>query len=143
MRQTAQWRTRQTVGGQEYGDNMADAHTRIDNLKVDIRGLGDSILDLQATVDAHGSKLEQIMASLTAHSARFDAHDARFDALDKRLAGHGARLNGLEARFDGLETRFDGLGTRFDGLETRYDARFDNVDVKLAEILSRLPQRPQ
>ena len=132
-----------TVGGPDYGDNMTDAHTRIDSLKEDIREIGFSVLDLQAKVAAHDSKLEQILATQLAHGSRSDQIDVRLKHID-------IRLDGLETRFDGLETRFDGLETRFDGLETRFDRRFadqdnrfDRVDALLAEVLSRLPQPPQ
>ncbi len=96
---------------------MADAHTRIDNLKVDIRELGDSILDLRAAARVHDSKLEKVMA-------RVVAHDARFDAIDARLDSHGRRFDAIDTRLDSHERRFDGF------------------DAKLTEILSRLPQQP-
>ena len=97
---------------------MTDANTRIDSLKEDIREIGYTVLDLQAKAVAHDSKLEQVLATQLAHDARFDAHDARFDGLDRRL--------------DAMDTRFDGV-----------DSRFDRVDALLAEVLSRLSQRPQ
>jgi chromosome segregation ATPase len=115
---------------------MTDAHTRIDSLKEDIREIGYSVLDLQAKAAAHDAKLEQVLATQLAHEARFDHIDVRLD--------------GLETRFDGLETRFDGLETRFDGFEASVDrqfasqdSRFDRIDALLAEVLSRLADRPQ
>ena len=119
----AHWYRRQIVGSQEYGDNMADAHTRIDNLKVDIRELGDSILDLRAAARVHDSKLEKVMEKLTAHNGRLHGHDQRFDVLDARLSGHDQRFDAIDARLSG------------------HDRRFDGVDAKLTEILSRLPQQ--
>jgi chromosome segregation ATPase len=128
-----------TVGGREYGDNMTDAHTRIDSLKEDIREIGYAVLDLQAKAVAHDSKLEQVLATQLAHDARFDAHDARFDGLDRRLGAMNTRFDGLDRHLGAMNTRFDGLDRRIAG----QDSRFDRVDALLAEVLSRLSQRPQ
>ena len=125
MDQAAELARQRTVGGRDYGDNMTDANTSIDSLKEDIREIGYTVLDLQAKAVAHGSKLEQVLATQLAHDARFDAHDARFDGLDRRL-------DGMDARFDGLE-----------GQLASQDSRFDRVDARLAEVLSRLSERPQ
>ena len=111
---------------------MTDAHTRIDSLKEDIREIGYAVLDLQAKAVAHDSKLEQVLATQLAHDARFDAHDARFDGLDRRL-------DAMDARFDAHDARFDGLDRQL----ASQDGRFDRVDALLAEVLSRLPDRPQ
>jgi hypothetical protein len=97
---------------------MPDAHTRIDSLKEDIRAIGDSVLDLQTLARAHDVKLEQVVAMLAAHDARFDAIDARYEAHDRR--------------FDDHDRRFDD-----------HDRRFDQIDSQLAEILARLPQRSE
>jgi len=124
MRQAAELATGRTVGGRDYGDNMADANTRIDSLKEDIREIGFSVLDLQAKARDHDAKLEQILATQVAHDARFDGIDARFDGIDGRL--------------DAIDTRFDAVDGRLDAIDTR----FDQIDVQLAEVLARLPQRP-
>jgi len=104
---------------------MADAHTRIDSLKEDIREIGYAVLDLQAKAVAHHSKLEQVLATQLAHDARFDAHDARFDAIDARLDAIDSGLGAMDARFDTA------------------DARFDRVDALLTEVLSRLSKPTQ
>ena len=97
---------------------MTDAHTRIDNLKEDIREIGYTLLDLQAKAVAHDSKLEQVLATQLVHAARFDSVDARSDQIDRRL--------------DVPDARFDQM-----------DGRFDQIDGRLTEILARLPQRPE
>ncbi len=70
MCQAAELAPARTVGGRDYGDNMADANTRTDSLKEDIREIGYSILDLQAKARDHDAKLEQIVAAQLAHDAR-------------------------------------------------------------------------
>ena len=136
MDQAAELARPRTVGGRDYGDNMTDAHTRIDSLKEDIREIGYTVLDLQAKAVAHDSKLEQVLATQLTHDARFDAMDARFDRVD-------GRLDAMDARFDGLDGRFDGLENGIDRRLASQDSRFDRVDTLLAEVLSRLPDRPQ
>jgi chromosome segregation ATPase len=101
---------------------MSDADTRIDSLKEDIRGIGYTVLDLQAKAVAHDSKLEQVLATQLAHETRFDQIDAR--------------LGGLETRFGGLEAHVE---RRF----ASQDSRFDRIDALLAEVLSQLSQPPQ
>jgi hypothetical protein len=118
MDQAAEFSSPRTVCGRDYGDNMPDAHTRIDSLKEDIREIGYTVLDLQAKAVAHDSKLERVLATQL-------AHDARFDGLDRRL--------------DAMDVRFDGL----DGRLASQDSRFDRVDALLDEVLSRLSERPQ
>ncbi len=98
--------------------DMPDAHTRIDSLKEDIREIGYSILDLQAKAQAHDAKLELLMAAQLVHAGRFDGIDARLDSVD-------ARLDSVDGRFDSV------------------DGRFDQIDAQLAEMLARLPQRPE
>jgi archaellum component FlaC len=142
MAQAAEFSSPRTVGGRDYGDNMTDAHTRIDSLKDDIREIGYTVLDLQAKAVAHDSKLEQVLATQLAHDARFDAHDARFDAMDARFDGLDSRLDGLDNRLDGLDNRLDGLETVVDRRFQNQDSRFDQVDALLAEVLSRLSERP-
>ena len=125
MGQAAELARPRTVGSRDCGDNMTDANTRIDSLKKDIREIGYTVLDLQAKAVAHDSKLEQVLATQLAHDARFDAMDARFDGLDRRL--------------DAMDTRFDDVDRRF----ASQDGRFDRVDHLLAEVLSRLSERPK
>ena len=85
-----------TVGTRSYGHTMADAHTRIDNLKEDIREIGFSLLDLQARSRVHDSKLEKCLAILTAHGTRLDSQDARFDApVDQRAKSQDARFDAM------------------------------------------------
>jgi hypothetical protein len=132
-----------TVGSRDYGDNMTDAHTRIDSLKEDIREIGYTVLDLQAKAAAHDSKLEQVLATQLAHDARFDAHDARFDAHDARFDSLDRRLDVMDGRLDGLDRRLDGLETGINRRFAGQDSRFDRVDALLDEILSRLSGRPQ
>ena len=95
---------------------MADAHTRIDSLKEDIREIGFSLLDLQARSRVHDSKLEKCLAILTAHGTRLDSHDGRFGTIDQRL--------------DTIHQRLEA-----------HDGRFDQIGAQLAEVLARLPQR--
>jgi hypothetical protein len=71
---------------------MADANTRIDSLKEDIREIGYSILDLQAKARDHDVKLEQVISTQLAHNARFEAVDSRFDAVDSRFDQIDAHL---------------------------------------------------
>jgi hypothetical protein len=115
----------QIVGGTEYGADMADADTRIDSLKDDIRVLSYSVLDLQEKASAHDAKLAEIIITLDAHGTKLDTHDRRFDQVDARLDGIDGRLGGIDSRLDS------------------HDRRFDHVDELLAQILSRLPQRPE
>jgi chromosome segregation ATPase len=117
---------------------MADAHTRIGNLKEDIREIGFSLLDLQARARVHDSKLEQCLATLTEHGTRLDTHDRRFDAIDARLDAHDRRFDAIDARLDAHDGRFDAIDGRFDAV----DGRFDQIGAQLAEVLARLPQRP-
>jgi hypothetical protein len=44
----------------------------------------------------------------------------------------GGRLDAMDGRFDGLDRQL-----------ASQDSRFDRVDALLAEVLSRLPERPQ
>jgi hypothetical protein len=122
----------QIVGGTEYGADMADADTRIDSLKDDIRVLSYSVLDLQEKASAHDAKLAEILITLDAHGTKLDTHDRRFDQVD-------ARLDGIDGRLDGIDGRLGGIDGRLDS----HDRRFDHVDELLAQILSRLPQRPE
>ena len=115
---------------------MTDADTRIDSLKEDVREIGYTVLDLQAKAAAHDSKLEQVLATQLAHDARFDTMDARFDGLDRRLDAMDARF---DARLDAVDGRLDAV----DGRLASQDSRFDRVDALLAEVLSRLSERPQ
>jgi chromosome segregation ATPase len=124
MGEAAELAGAQTVGGRDYGDNMPDAHARIDSLKEDIREIGYSLLDLQAKAQTQDAKLDKILATLGAHDARFEANDNRFDRIDGQLTAH--------------DNRFD----RIDGQLTAHDNRFDRIDGQLTEILSRLPAAP-
>jgi hypothetical protein len=47
---------------------------------------------------AHDGKLEQVLATQLAHSARFDVHDARFDQIDRRFDQIDGRLAEVLAR---------------------------------------------
>ena len=80
------------VSRQLYGAGMADAHTRIDSLKEDIRALSDSVLDLQAQAREHDAKFEQVLGALGRHDAKLDNHDRRFDQIDAQLAEILSRL---------------------------------------------------
>jgi chromosome segregation ATPase len=125
---------------------MADAHTRIDSLKEDIRELGYTVLDLQARAVVHDSKLEQVLATQLAHDARFDAHDARLDTIDNRLSAIDNRFSTIDNRFSTIDNRLSAIDNRLSAMDTRFDttdARFDRVDEVLAEVLSRLSQPPR
>ena len=95
----------QTVGGRDYGDNMPDAHTRIDSLKEDIREIGYSVLDLQAKAQAHDTKLDQILAKLGVHDAQLAAHDDRFDRIDGQLATHDNRFDRIDGQLAEILSR--------------------------------------
>ena len=107
-----------TVSSQLYGADMADAHTRIDSLKEDIRALSDSVLDLQAKAREHDAKFEQVLGILGRHDAKLENHDRQFEQVLGILGRHDAKLD-------------------------NHDRRFDQIDAQLAEILARLPQRPK
>jgi hypothetical protein len=80
------------VGTADYVAGMADADTRIDSLKDDIRVLSYSVLDLQEKANAHDAKFDEILITLDAHGAKLDDHDRRFDNVDAQLAEILARL---------------------------------------------------
>lgn len=82
----------QIVGSTQYGAELADADTRIDSLKDDIRALSYSVLDLQEKASAHDAKFAQILVTLGAHGAKLDSHDRRFDQIDAQLAEILTRL---------------------------------------------------
>ena len=86
------------VSGARYGAGMADADTRIDSLKDDIRALSYSVLDLQAKASAHDAKFAEILVTLDAHGAKLDSHDRRFDQVDARFDQVGARLGQIDAQ---------------------------------------------
>jgi chromosome segregation ATPase len=105
------------VSSQFYGVGMADAHTRIDSLKEDIRALSDSVLDLQAKAREHDAKFEQILGSLGHHETMLESQDRQLEQVLGLLGRDEAKLD-------------------------THDRRFDYIDAQLAEILARLPQRP-
>jgi chromosome segregation ATPase len=126
------------VGGARYGAGMADADTRIDSLKDDIRALSYSVLDLQAKASAHDAKFAEILITLDAHGAKLDSHDRRFDQVD-------ARFDQVDARFDQVDARFDQVDGRLgqiDGRLGQIDGRLGQIDAQLGEILARLPAGP-
>jgi pilus assembly protein FimV len=112
----------QIVGGTQYGSGMADADTRIDRLKGDIRAVSYSVLDLQEKATAHDAKFAEILLTLRAHGTKLQSHDRRFEQID--------------GRFEQIDGRFDQIDGRFEQM----DGRFEQVDATLAEILARLPQ---
>lgn len=86
------------VGATQYGAGMADADTRIDSLKDDIRALGCSVLDLQEKATAHDAKFAEILLTLRAHGSKLDSHDRRFDQIDVRFEQVDAKLAEILAR---------------------------------------------
>ncbi len=88
----------QIVGGTQYGADMADADTRIDSLKDDIRALSYSVLDLQEKASAHDAKFAEILLTLRAHGAKLESHDRRFDQIDARFEQIDAQLAEILAR---------------------------------------------
>jgi chromosome segregation ATPase len=119
------------VSGARYGAGMADADTRIDSLKDDIRALSYSVLDLQAKASAHDAKFAEILVTLDAHGAKLDSHDRRFDQVDARFDQVDARFDRVDARLDQVDARFDQVG-----------ARLGQIDARLAEVLARIPAGP-
>jgi len=143
----------QSVGATQCGAGVADADTRIDSLKDDIRALGYSVRDLQEKATAHDAKFAEILLTLRAHGSKLESHDRRFDQIDARFEQVDARFEQVDARFDQIDARFDQIDRRFFQIDRRFlqidarfeqiDGRFEQTDAKLAEILARLPQRPR
>ncbi len=82
-----------TVSSQFYGVDMADAHTRIDSLKEDIRALSDSVLDLQAKARDHDAKFEQILGSLGHHETMLESQDRQLEQVLGLLGRDEAMLD--------------------------------------------------
>jgi DNA repair ATPase RecN len=117
-----------SVSGQAYAADMADANVRIDHLKEDLDAIGSSVLDLLAKARAHDAKLKEVQKAL-------DLHTSNFDRVDSRLGGIDSRLDRVDSRLDRVDSRLGGIDSRLEG----HDSRFDHVDAQLAEILARLP----
>ena len=64
--------------------------------------------------------------------------EQRFERVNTRLDAMDAHLVSMDTRLDQMDTRLDQMDTRFDQMDTR----LDRVENMLAQILTRLPEKP-
>ncbi len=58
--------------------------------------------------------------------------------IEQRFERVNTRLDAMDAHLVSMDTRFDQMDTRLDQMDTR----FDRVENMLAQILTRLPEKP-
>ena len=71
--------------------------------------------------------------------------EQHFERIDTRLDAMGAHLEGIDTHLDRVETRLDAMGPYLEGMNRHLDqmnTRLDRVENMLAQILSRLPEKP-
>jgi chromosome segregation ATPase len=88
--------------------------------------------DAHARIDSLKEDIREIGFSVLDLQDKAAAHDSKLEQVLATQLAHGARFDAHDARFDQIDARLDA-----------HDARFDQIDARLAEVLARLPQRPQ
>jgi len=79
---------------------------------------GAGVADTDVRIDSLKDDIRALSYSVLDLQEKGSAHDAKFAQILVTLSAHGAKLDS-------------------------HDGRFDQIDTLLAEILTRLPQRPQ
>lgn len=92
------------------------------------------VLDLKSSFEKRMDHVE----------ARLDSHDKRFDEIDAHLKRIDARLDSHDKRFDEIKVRLDDHDKRFDEIDAhlkRIDARLDDHDKCFKRIDEQLDQQ--
>jgi flagellar capping protein FliD len=89
-----------------------------------IKAYGEMAIELTMVKGLTEDAVKRLASLKTQIEQRFERVDTRLDAMDSRM--------------DQMETRFDRVETRFDLMDTH----LDRVENMLAQILTRLPEKP-
>jgi len=89
-----------------------------------IKAYGEMAVEMTMVKGLTEDAVKRLASLKTQIEQRFERVDTRLDAMDSHL--------------DQMETRFDRVETRFDLMDTH----LDRVENMLAQILTRLPEKP-
>ena len=103
--------------------------------------LADGQHQINARLDDHTKRLDDITKRLDGHDERLDGinrrlddHNERLDGINRRLDDHNERLDGINRRLDDHNERLHGINRRLDDNNKRLDGTNEKLDGLMDDI---------